>query len=151
MQNTKQSIDEFLNQKTIAVVGVSRNKDKFGNLIYRELRAKGHKVFAVNPNMDMAEGDRCYAGLGALPEKPGGVVMVIPAKATLAVIEEMRKLGIKNLWLQQGADSPEGEQLAKSLEINLVSGICILMFLSPVESLHKFHKCLKRIFGGLPS
>ncbi len=65
MKNSMNIIEEFLTLKTLAVVGVSRRKDKFGNVIYRELRARGYQVMAVNPNADMVEGDRCYAGLGA--------------------------------------------------------------------------------------
>ena len=150
MKNTKQAIDQFLSSRTIAVVGVSRNKDKFGNYLYRELKRTGHAVFAVNPNLDMAEGDRCYAGLGALPEIPEGVLMVIPPAATLPVMDEMARLGIKRLWLQQGADSSEGELKAKELGLDLVSGECMMMFIDPVESIHKFHKTVKKIFGKLP-
>jgi uncharacterized protein len=150
MHNSKQTIDEFIALKSYAVVGVSRNKDKFGNAIYRELKAKGRRVSAVNPQLDMVEGDRCYAGLGALPEKPDAVVMVIPPQKTLPVIDEMARLGIKYLWLQQGAESREAEKKAEELGIKLVSGECLLMFLQPVGSIHGFHRTLKRIFGGLP-
>lgn len=150
MKNTKNSIDTFLNQKTYAVVGVSRNKDKFGNIIYREMKSRGFEVYGVNPQLDMIEGERCYGGLGAIPIKPDAVIAVIPPPATLAVIDDMVRLGIKNLWLQQGADSPEAEQKALALGMNLVSGECMLMYLPPVESLHKFHRTLRKIFGGLP-
>lgn len=150
MKNTRQSIDNFLSSKTVAIVGVSRNKDKFGNYIYREMKHKGYSVFAVNPNMDMAEGDRCYAGLGALPEKPDGVLMSIQPKATMAVMEDMARLGIKKCWLQQGADSKEGEEKARELGLELVSGECVMMFMQPVESIHSFHRGFKKFFGLLP-
>ena len=78
MKNTKAAIEAFMQQKNIAVVGASRNKDKFGTAIYREMKANGYKVYAVNPNADMVEGDRCYAGLGALPAKVDGVIVCIP-------------------------------------------------------------------------
>ena len=150
MKNSRQTIESFLSSKCIAVVGVSHNKDKFGNYLYRELKKTGHHVFAVNPTLDMAEGDRCYAGLGALPEKPEAVVLTIPPAATLPVLDEMARLGINRAWLQQGADSPEGEAKAKELGIELVSGECLMMFLEPVQSIHKFHRTVKKIFGKLP-
>jgi predicted CoA-binding protein len=150
MKNTKASIDAFFDQKTFAVVGVSRNKDKFGNMIYREMKKRGLEVYGVNPQLDMIEGERCYGGLGALPVKVDAVIAVIPPQATLPIIDDMAKLSIKHLWLQQGADSPEAEQKALALGMNLVSGECMLMYLPPVESLHKFHRVLKKIFGGLP-
>jgi predicted CoA-binding protein len=150
MRNTKRSIDEFLGQQTIAVVGVSRNKDKFGTMLYRDLKAKGRKVYAVNPNMDMVEGDRCYAGLGALPVKPDAVVIVLPPTAAISVIDDMAGLGIKHLWLQQGAESREAEEKAQSLGMNVVSGECLFMYLPPVESIHGFHRFFKQLFGGMP-
>jgi predicted CoA-binding protein len=150
MRNTKKAIDEFMGQKSFAVVGVSRNKDKFGTAIYREMKNKGLTVYAVNPQMDMVEGDRCYAGLGAIPTKPDAVVAVIPSQATIAIIDDMAKLGIKQLWLQQGAESREAEEKATALGMNVVSGECMFMFLPPVESLHKFHRTILRIFGKLP-
>ena len=150
MRNSKAAIEEFMKQKNIAVVGASRNKDKFGTAIYRELKTNGYKVYAVNPNADMVEGDRCYAGLGALPAKVDGVIVCIPPTQSLAVIEETARLGIKNLWLQQGANSPEGEAKAKELGLNLVSGECIFMFLEPVGSIHKFHRFFNKLFGAYP-
>lgn len=150
MKNSKQNIDEFIALKSLAVVGVSHNKDKFGTVIYRDLKAKGYRVFAVNPEMDMVEGDRCFAGLGALPEKPQGVVIVVQPKAAVKVLEDMAALGIQYAWLQQGADSPAAEAKAKELGLKLVSGECVFMFLPPVESLHKFHRLVNKIFGKLP-
>ena len=150
MINSRKIVDEFIGLKSIAVVGVSRNKDKFGNAIYREMKAKGYKVMAVNPKLDMAEGDRCYAGLGALPEKPEGVVLVIPPAETLSVIESAAQLGIKYIWLQQGANSPEGEAKCQELGLNVVSGECIFMFLEPVQSIHGFHRFVWKLFGKMP-
>ncbi len=147
MKNTKAAIDAFLQQKTIAVVGASRNKDKFGTAIYRDLKQRGYKVFAVNPNADMVEGDRCYAGLGALPAKADAVIIVIPPADTIPVIEEAARLGIQHVWLQQGASSAAGEVRAKELGLSLVSGACIFMYLEPMESIHKFHRFFDKLFG----
>jgi len=150
MRNSKTAIEEFLKQKSIAVVGASRNKDKFGTAVYRDLKAKGYKVFAVNPNADVVEGDRCYAGLGALPAPVDAVILVIPPEQTLAVIEEAARLGIKHVWLQQGANSAAGEAKAKELGLSLVSGECIFMFAEPMESFHKVHRFFNKLFGMYP-
>lgn len=150
MRNSKSAIDEFLAQKTIAVVGASRSKDKFGFAVYHDLKTKGYKVFAVNPNADVVDGDRCYAGLGALPSPADAVIMVIPPAQTLPIIEEAGRLGIKHLWLQQGSNSLEGETKAKELGMNLVSGECIFMFAEPMESFHKVHRFFNKLFGLYP-
>ncbi len=72
MPNVKQAAAEFLANKRIAVTGVSRNpKGGHGsNIVYQRLRQRGYQVFAVNPNADTVEGDRCYHDLGSIP---GGV------------------------------------------------------------------------------
>lgn len=150
MINSRKTINEFMGLKSLAVVGVSRNKDKFGNAIYRDMKVKGYKMQAVNPKLDMVEGDRCFAGLGALPEKPEGVILVISPSETIAVIEEAARLGIKYIWMQQGANSPEGEAKCKELGLNFVSGECIFMFAEPMESFHKIHRFFNKLFGKMP-
>ncbi len=59
---SRQAIDAFLANKTLAVVGVSHNTDKFGNYIYRAVRQAGYKVYAVTPNLNVAEGDHVMPG-----------------------------------------------------------------------------------------
>jgi hypothetical protein len=136
MINNRKNIDEFLLQRKIAVVGVSRNEDKFSNIIYREMRTAGYEVMAVNPNADMVEGDRCYAGLGALPVKPDGVVLVVPPTQGIQIVEEAARLGIRHVWVQPGANSLEIDERLGELEIVTVSGECILMHIDPVKSIH---------------
>ncbi len=150
MINSKKTIEAFMQQKSLAVVGASRQKDKFGNLVYRELKKAGYKVYAINPHADMLEGDRCYAGLGALPEKPGGIIVLLPPAKTIPIIEEAARLGIKNLWLQQGADSPEGEKRGSELNLEMVSGECIFMYIEPVQSVHAMHRFFRRLLGKMP-
>ena len=66
--NTKAAVDDFLAQRSLAVVGVSRGGKKFGNRAYRELKAKGYQLFPVHPEAEVLEGDPCYPSLSALSE-----------------------------------------------------------------------------------
>jgi predicted CoA-binding protein len=71
MLTMKAAASEFLANKRIAVTGVSRKpKEHASNLVYQRLRERGYKVFAVNPNLDEVEGDRCFRDLKSIP---GGV------------------------------------------------------------------------------
>jgi predicted CoA-binding protein len=56
---------------------------------------------------------------------------------------------IQNVWLQQGAESPAALKTGKELGLSLVSGKCILMYAEPVQSFHKFHRVVAKIFGQL--
>lgn len=62
MTPLEQKASDFLAQRRIAVVGVSRETSGHpsSQLIYRRLRHTGHDVFPVNPHMTTFEGDRCY-------------------------------------------------------------------------------------------
>lgn len=78
-ESTRRSlIDEFINLRTWAVVGVSTNPAKFGHKVYRDLRRAGYHVYAVNPHLDMVLGDPVYPNLAALPEQPDVVNLVVP-------------------------------------------------------------------------
>lgn len=84
---TKAAVRDFLDQRTLAVVGVSRQGKKFGNAAYNELKAKGYQVYPVHPHADTLEGDRCYPSLSALPEPVGGALIVVPPHETEKVVK----------------------------------------------------------------
>jgi predicted CoA-binding protein len=148
---SQETIADFLSQRSLAVVGVSRNARKFGNVIYRTLREKGYKVFAVNRNAESIEGDPCYHDLGALPEKVGGVVVCVPPEQAEQVAREAAELGIRRIWFQQGAESYAAIRYCEKSELSAVSKQCILMFVEPVTSVHRFHRWVWKIIGKYPS
>jgi uncharacterized protein len=147
----KTDVDDFLNQKKLAVVGVSRKKSKFGNVIYRELKKRGYKVYPINPATESIEGDTCYNDLKSLPEKVDGAVLVVPPAVTDTVVKDAIDAGISRLWMQQGSQSPSAVDLCNQNDINVVQNECILMFADPVNSIHKFHRWLWKVFGKLPN
>jgi len=144
------NIQDFLNQESLAVIGVSRNEKKFGNAVYSTLKAKGYRVFAVNPHMQSIGSDRCYPHLNALPEKVGGVVMVVPPSVTEEMVQVANTIGIRHIWLQQGTGSKRAIQFCEENGINVIHGECILMYAEPVESIHRFHRLIWRLLGKIP-
>jgi hypothetical protein len=145
------TIDSFVQSKEIAVIGVSRSGEKFGNTIFRELRDKGYAVYPVNPHADEIEGTRCYQSVRELPNAVDGIVVVVKPEQSEQVVREAAAAGIEKVWLQQGAESREALAACDELGIPVVSRNCILMFAEPVESIHKFHRFLRRIFGKMPA
>src|SRR5512143_1511594 len=101
----QQSIDRFLSLKSVAVVGASRDREKYGNIVFRRLASLGLKVYPVNPNAETIEGERAYPSLGDLPEKVEGAVLVVPPRETERVVREAVAAGISAIWLQPGAES----------------------------------------------
>jgi len=93
----------MLEKKVWAVVGANQNPEKYGNMIYRKLKVKGYEVYAVNPNYDTIEKDKCYKDLSSLPVVPEVIDMVVSPKRGILVLEEASNLGIRYIWLQPGA------------------------------------------------
>ncbi len=112
---------------TVAVVGATDDPSKYGYVIYRDLKRKGYTLFPVNPNRATVDGDEAFSSLGAIPSKPTVVNMVVPPNVTLRILEECRKLGLKNVWLQPGAESPETMSFLQGNDFNYLANACIMV------------------------
>ena len=71
--NTKQDVQGFVSQKTIAMAGLSRDAKAMSASMKKELESKGYRILAVNPSAASIGGEPCYPNLASLPEKVGGV------------------------------------------------------------------------------
>lgn len=145
----EQAIQDFINGKRIAVVGASRSGKKFGNTALTELAARGYQVFLVHPSAAEIDGMQCYPNLTALQGQIDGALVVVPPLQAMAVLREAAAIGLKNVWLQQGAESPEVLALAQELGLNMVTKRCVLMYAPPVRSFHAWHRGFAKLFGQL--
>jgi uncharacterized protein len=137
--------DTFVAQKTLAVVGVSRTGG-FGNTLFRHLKTRGYRVFPVNDQADKVEGERCYRKLDELPEPVAGVVAVVPRAQTKRVVEDCARLGIKHIWMQQGAESDEAVALCREKGIAAVAGQCLVMH-TDAGFPHSIHRWIWKKLG----
>ncbi|MFN2150830.1 MAG: CoA-binding protein [Anaerolineales bacterium] len=142
-----QSIQNFVSKKKIAIVGASRDCNKFGNSAAKELQARGYEVFYVHPEVNEIEGQPAYPNLEAIKDKVESVWISVSAEHGEAVLRDAAAAGLKNVWLQQGASNPELVELGKELNLELVAGKCILMYAEPVGSFHKFHQVIWKLIG----
>lgn len=94
-------------ESIIAIVGATDTPGKYGGIIYRDLKAKGFEVRAVNPNRSMVDGDPCYPSLAAIDEDLSLVVLVVPAPVGLKVLDDASAAGVDNIWVQPGASSSQ--------------------------------------------
>jgi predicted CoA-binding protein len=150
MQPIKEAASEFLAKKRVAVTGVSRSPKTHGsNSVYKRLRERGYEVFAINPNADEVEGDRCYPDLTSIP---GGVQAVVigtrPERAD-ETIRECAELGIKHVWMHWGAGgssvSAAATEYGREQGITVIDGGCPLMF-GPTADLG--HKVMRLALAG---
>jgi len=147
---TLKSIREFLAQKHMAVVGVSRDERKFGRMAFRELRKKDYALYPVHPSMESADGEKCFPDLASLPGEVTAVLVITPPAATAGVVEAAAERGIRHLWIQQGAESPEAVELAQQRGLNCIHGRCILMFAEPTGFGHRLHRGIVKLIGRFP-
>ena len=146
----KETITEFISHPVIAVAGVSRNKRKFGSIIYHHMLKHGYTVYPINPNIKEYEGAPCYANVNSLPEDAQVVVTVTPPDATLQIVQDAATRGITMIWMQPGSTSKEAVALAESHGIKVVNAKCIMMFAEPVKSIHRLHRSINKLFGQYP-
>jgi predicted CoA-binding protein len=111
----------------IAVVGASDHEWKYGSIIYRDMKARGYRVLAVNPNRQTVDGDPCYPNLASLPSEPAIVDMVVPPWEGKRVAEEAHRLGYRRIWLQPGSESPGLIEYLEESGFKYLAGACIMV------------------------
>jgi uncharacterized protein len=141
---TREAIDDFLAQKHIAVVGVSRNPKQFASRVYENLLHRGYVAYPVNPKADTIQNAQCYPSVREVPEPLDGVMVSLKAEAAKQVVRDCAERGVKRVWLHRGAgpgaDSEEAVAFCRSREIDVIDGACALMFAEPVLGMHRFHR-----------
>ena len=156
MSNLEAKVTDFLNQKRIAVAGVSRTKQDAANLIYRKLKAAGYQVFPINPNANAFENDPCYPDLKSIPGGVEGVVIVTRPKLAEEIVRQCAEAGVSRVWMHQSmiksgtSVSEEAVRFCSEHSITVIAGACPMMFCQPVDFGHKCMRWMMRFTGGLP-
>lgn len=147
----KETIQAFVDDKNIAIAGVSKNKNKFGNILLRALQNKGYTVFPINPNTTTVEGITAYATVKDLPANVANVILAVGHTSALEIAEECKNTAIKRVWLISGAGNNEPMQqvINRFAELNIltVQEYCPMMFFSP-KGIHGWHLWIKKILSG---
>ncbi|MDD5571016.1 MAG: CoA-binding protein [Bacteroidales bacterium] len=144
------SIDEFRKHKTIAIVGISDKKNKFSNTLYKELLKKGYTLYPVNPRIKTFDNRECFPDLKSIPEKIKAAIIITNPSVTETIVKDAVSKNIKNLWIQQGAESETAVRLAKENNINVITKHCFMMFAEPLATPHKIHRFFLKLFGKYP-
>jgi predicted CoA-binding protein len=153
MSTLAEAAKDFLAQKRLAIVGVSRDSRQPANFNYRKLRDAGYEVFPVNPQATSIEGVPCFSNLKSIPGGVDAVLIYTPPQATESVVRECADLGIRRVWIHRsiggGSYSEAAMRVARERGLALIPGGCPAMFCTPDVG----HKCLRWVlnaFGRLP-
>jgi uncharacterized protein len=151
----QQLINEFLAQKRIAIVGVTRDPKGWGRLLYDAFKERGYDVFAINPKTNSIQGIQCYASLKQLPIKADGVLLAVPPTVTDKVVRDVAELNISRVWMHRsggpGAVSQAAIEFCRANNIAVVYGVCPFMYLQPQGWGHKLHYKIARWSKNLPA
>jgi uncharacterized protein len=112
---------------TIAIVGATDHPEKFGSIIYRNLKRKGYHVVPVNPSWTSVDGDPCFASVSDLPVKPDIINFVTQPDVTLRVLRDCLSNHFMTVWIQPGAANAEVLLFLKSHPFNWLANECIMV------------------------
>ena len=128
--SSQDNIKTFLAGKRFAVVGASQDREKYGNKVLRVYKQNKLDVVPVNPSAADVEELTAYPDLPSVPGKVDGVSIITPPRVTEQVVKQAIALGIKNIWMQPGAESQAAIDLAQHAGANVIAGgPCILVAL----------------------
>lgn len=91
--------EHFFSPKSVAIIGASRQPGKVGHDVLKNMISYGYegKIFPVNPQAEQVLDLKCYPGLPAIPEPVDLVVICVPARCVIEVIQECADKGVDSV------------------------------------------------------
>ena len=120
---------------SIAVIGASSNRRKFGNKCVRAYQSRGYQVYPVNPNETTIEGLPAYKSILDVPaETIDRVSVYLPPAVGAKVMDDVARKKVGEVWLNPGADGPQVVARARALGLNVITDCSIVdIGISPSE------------------
>ena len=112
--------------KTIAVVGASSDRRKFGNKALRAFRDAGHTVIPINPHETEVEGLRTYASVLDVPGPIDMATVYVQPDVAMGLFDEFERKKIPEIWLNPGADDDDVLAEAKRRGLNVIAACSIM-------------------------
>lgn len=124
--HSDEEIKEIFSLKNVAVVGMSKNKEKAAHYVPKYLSENGYNIIPVNPTADQILDKKSYHSLDEIDQDIDIVDVFRPSDQVLPVIQEAIKKKPKVIWLQEGIHNSEAEELARKEGIKVVFNRCML-------------------------
>ena len=148
-------IDDFLAQKRIAFVGVSRNPRSFSRKLFHEFRSRGYDVVPVNLAASDIDGLACYLRTQDIQPPVDAVLLMTSREASYRALIDCQEAGVRRVWTY-GVRGPRqasagAVEFCAAHQIALVPGYCPFMFLPNSGFFHRFHGRIMKVMGSYPS
>jgi predicted CoA-binding protein len=138
--------ETFFDHQRFALVGRSEAKP-FPLLSYRGLKRLGKTVYAIDPSVREIDGDRAYPSLTDLPQAVEALIIEAPKDETRDWVAAAAQAGLRDVWIHMAHDTPEAVTLAKESGINMRTGTCAVMYVTPGLTYHSLHKAIMKLAG----
>jgi predicted CoA-binding protein len=112
--------------KTVAVIGASSDRRKFGNKAFRAFRAEGYNVIPINPNEASVEGVSTYASVMDVPEQIDMATVYVPPEIGITLLEGFERKQIAEIWINPGAESDALIAEARRRKLNVIEACSII-------------------------
>ena len=113
-------------ERSIVIIGASSRRNKFGNKAVRAYLDAGYTVYPVHPKEDVVEGLKVYHSVAEIPGPVTVASLYVPPAVGEAMLDEIAAKGIKTVWANPGADSPELVEKGKKLGLEVYVACSII-------------------------
>ena len=125
-----EKIEAFLAAPAFGVAGASEDSYKYGYRCYKCYLDKGRKAYPINPNCKEILGNPVFKDISSLPEKVESISVITQPNVTERVVDDAIAGGVKNIWMQPGAESRAAIEKAEKAGLNVIyGGPCLLVVL----------------------
>ena len=149
-----ETIEDFLAQKRIAMVGISHKLASFSVSLFIELSRRGYDVVPVNPHIREVLGRKCFPRVQDIEPPVEAALLLTSPEVTDEVVRDCAEAGIRRVWMHraggQGAVSDKAVEFCLDRGIRVVPGQCPLMFLPESGTFHRLHGLIRKLTGRYP-
>jgi predicted CoA-binding protein len=149
-----ETIEAFLAQKRIAMVGISREPKSISVALFKELCRRGYDIVPVNPKAPSVNGHRCFARVQDIDPPVTAALLMTSPQITESVVADCFAAGIKQVWMYRaggnGAVSATALEFCNTKGMEVIPGQCPFMFLPGAAGVHRFHGFIRKITGRYP-
>jgi uncharacterized protein len=121
------SSESDVRRPTVAVLGASRERAKYGNKSVRAHVAAGYDVYPVNPHVEEVEGLPCVGSLADVPvERLDRITVYVPPAIGLTLLDEIAAANAEEVWFNPGSESPPLLRRARELGLDPITACSIV-------------------------
>ena len=112
--------------ETVAIIGASNDRSKYGNKAVRAYRRAGYEVYPIHPRERWIEGVRAYPDLASVPGPVDRVALYVPSRIGVTLLEQIAACHPKEFFVNPGSESHELLEKAGQLGLEPIQACAIL-------------------------